>query len=146
MLTPTRAVSVIVGRLHLLGVLGEGPLDRETRADGPLRVVLVGDRRAEQGDQPVPGELRHGAVVALHLLRHEADDLIEEELRALRAETLSDRRRAGHVGHENGHDPPLAGGGSGDRHTQSYSGAAFADRSAGNGFVITGDERGSSCS
>ena len=39
-----------VGVSHLLGVLGERALDRERGAHGALGVVLVRDRRAEDGE------------------------------------------------------------------------------------------------
>jgi hypothetical protein len=43
-------------------------LDRDRCTDGPLGVVLVSDRRAEQGHHPVADELRDDAAKLLHLL------------------------------------------------------------------------------
>ena len=97
-----------VGVLDLLRIGLNGPLDRERCADGALRVVLVGDRRAEEREHLVADELRDGAVVAAHLLRHESHDLVDEELRALGAEPLADRGRADDVGDQRRDDTALS--------------------------------------
>jgi hypothetical protein len=68
----------------------------------------VRDRRAEEGEQLVADELGDRPVEAAHLLGHDPHDLVDQELRALRAERLPDRRRADHVGHEDGDDPPFS--------------------------------------
>jgi hypothetical protein len=99
-----------VAAAHLVGVGGDGRLDREGGPHAALGVVLVAHRRPEQRQQAVAGELRDGAVVAAHLPRHQRDDLVEEELGARRAEPLADGRRADDVGHGDGHDPLGAGG------------------------------------
>ncbi len=85
-------------------------MDREAGAHGAGGVVLVTDRRAEDGKEAVPGQLRNRSAEALDLLAHEDGDLVEEELRPLRAELLSDRRRAGNVGDEDGDESPLSCG------------------------------------
>jgi hypothetical protein len=103
---PHREVDA-VGRFHLVRVLGDCTLDRERRADRALGVVLVRDRGAEEGEHLVADELRHRPVEAADLLGHDAHDLVDEELRALRAELLADRRRADDVGHEHRDDSPL---------------------------------------
>src|SRR5262249_42975026 len=71
------------------------------------RIVLVRDRRAEEREHAVAGELRHRAAEALDLLAHQPHDLVEEELRPLRAERLRDARRAGDVRDQHGHNTPL---------------------------------------
>ncbi len=76
-----------VGLVHLRDRL----LDRERRAHRPLGVVLVGNRRSEDGDDRVADELLDGAAVPLELLpetcvvrsEHRADVLGVEPLRPL---------------------------------------------------------------
>ena len=85
-------------------------MDRERRPRRPLGVVLVRSRSPEKREEPVSGQLGDGAAEAPHLLAHQVNDLVEEDLRALWAERLADRGRAGDVGHEHRDDPPLAGG------------------------------------
>jgi hypothetical protein len=98
----------VVGVLHLLGVRLDGPLDRERRAHCALGVVLVGDRRAEEREHLVAHQLCNRALVAAHLLGHEPHDLVDQELRALRAELLGDRGRTDHVGDQRRDDAALA--------------------------------------
>ena len=107
-----------VGRLDLLRVLGQRALDGERGAQGALGVVLVRDGDAEERQHLVADELRHGAVEAPDLLGHDPHDLVDQELRALRAELLRDRRRADDVRDEHRDDPPLA---CCHRHRRSYS-------------------------
>ncbi len=107
-----------VGRLDLLRVLGERALDRERGAEGPLGVVLVRDGDAEERQHLVADELRHGAVEAPDLLGHDPHDLVDQELRALRAELFRDRRRADDVRDQHRDDPPFA---CCHRHRRSYS-------------------------
>ena len=106
---PRREVDA-VGLAHLARVALERALDRERRQDGALGVVLVRGRRAEDRIELVPGEARDGALVALDLRAHHAHHLVDEELGALRAEPLRDRRRADEVGEEDRDDAALAGG------------------------------------
>jgi hypothetical protein len=47
--------------------LGDGLSDGQGGPDGPLRVVLAGDRGAEQGHDGVPDELLDRAAVAFQL-------------------------------------------------------------------------------
>ena len=86
-----RAQLDAVGLGHALGVLGQSTLDGEAGAHGSLAVVLVRNRGAEHGQQPIAEQLRDGAVIALDLGRHQAHDLVEQELRPLRAQPLADR-------------------------------------------------------
>jgi hypothetical protein len=81
---------------------------RQGRPDGTLGVVAVRNRCPEQGQQPVARELCDGAVETADLLGQQPDDLVEEELRPLRAERLRDRRRADEIGDEDRDDAPLA--------------------------------------
>ena len=67
-------------------------------------------RRAEEREDAVPGQLRDGSAEAFHLLAHQPDYLVEEELRPLGAKFLGDGCRAGDVSDEDRHDPSLSGG------------------------------------
>ena len=98
----------VVGLAHVGAVALERALDGEAGADCPFAVVLVGDGRAEDREQPVAGELRDGAVVALDLGRDEPHHLVEEVLRPLRAQRLADRGRARDIGHHHRHDAAFA--------------------------------------
>ena len=93
-----------VAAAQLLAVGGDRLLDRECCAHRALGVVLVPDRRAEHGEQAVSEQLRDGAVEAAHLGRDQRDDLVEQELGALRADALADRGRADDVGEEDRDD------------------------------------------
>jgi hypothetical protein len=97
-----------VGVLDLLAVLGDRALDGECRPDGPLGVVLVGDGCSEEGEELVTLELRDGAVEAADLLAHDPHDLVDQQLGALGAELLADRRRADDVRDQRGDDPAFA--------------------------------------
>ncbi len=109
MLTATRAASSIpYGGRDVRRVAAERLVHRQRRSNGALGVVAVRDRRAEQRQQAVAGQLRDRAVEATHLLGQQADDLVEEELRALRAELLGDRRRVDEIGDQHRDDAPLA--------------------------------------
>ena len=108
-----------VGGLDLLSVLSQRSLDGERCSERALGVVLVRDGNAEECEHFVPHELRHGPVEAPHLFGHDPHDLIDQELRPLRAELLADRGRADDVGYEHRDDPPFSRR---NRHTRSYSG------------------------
>ena len=79
-----------VGGLHLLRVAAHRPLDGERGPHGALRVVLVGDRSAEDGVELVSAELGDGAVVAANLLRHDPVHLVDRGSSCARAELLAD--------------------------------------------------------
>ena len=95
-------------------------MNGERGPDGALGVVLVRDRRAEEREDAVTGELRERAAEALDLLAHQPHDVVEEELGPLGAELLRDGRRAGDVGDEHRDHPPLSDG---RRHAESYTDA-----------------------
>ena len=82
-------------------VLGVQRLDRvedvERRADGALRVVLVGDRHAEVRDDRVADVLLDRAAVALELGAEAAVVELEQREHVLRVELLGERRRADEV-------------------------------------------------
>ena len=67
--TATSASPVLTAIAHLDALLARAPIaDRERRAHGSLRVVLVRDRRTEDGHDRVADELLHRAAVALELV------------------------------------------------------------------------------
>src|SRR5262245_3921310 len=71
-------------------------------------LCAVSTRHTEQRVEPVARELRDGAAKAFDLAGDQADDLVEEELRALRSEALADRGGVGDVREQNRDDPPLS--------------------------------------
>ncbi len=46
-------------------------------------MILVGDRRAEEGHNPIAHNPVHGALVAVNCLNHTLEDRVEELLRVL---------------------------------------------------------------
>ena len=58
-------LEVEVGRFFVH--LGDGVPDGQSRPDSALRVVAVGDRRAEDAHHRIPDELLDGAAVRLEL-------------------------------------------------------------------------------
>src|SRR3954466_668698 len=100
--------------------------DGERRTHGALGVVLVRDRRAEDGHHRIPDELLDGAPEALELgtkLR-----VVSRERRAdvLGVEPLRARGRADEVGEEDRHDLPLLARRSGRRDERRAAHAAEA--------------------
>ena len=75
---------------------------------GADRVVLVGDRRAEQGHDAVAHDLVDGALVAVDGLHHPLEDRIEQLARLFGVTVGQQFHRALEVGEENGHLLPLA--------------------------------------
>jgi hypothetical protein len=65
-------------------------------------MVLVGHRSSEEGHDPVPHDLVHGAFVAVDRVHHEIEHRVEE-LPALLGIALGDQlHRAPQVGKEHG--------------------------------------------
>jgi hypothetical protein len=87
--------------LELLGELRDGVADRQRRVAGPPRVVLVGDRGAEQRDGTVAGERIDGALEAVDLLGDQCEEAVHHRVPALRAESLGDAHRTDDVAEEN---------------------------------------------
>ena len=63
----------------------------QRRMDGALRVILVGDRGAEQRHDPVAEELVHGALVAVHLGQHQFEGTIHQPVHVFRVEPFGER-------------------------------------------------------
>ena len=101
------------GDPHVQGEAGAGSPSAEGpqlgvhvlgRAECPRRVVLVGDRGTEQGEQGVARELLQIAVVAGDDPRHRRQDRIEDLQQLLGLQPAGQSREAGDVG-EQGRDP-----------------------------------------
>ena len=78
------------------------------RVAGPLRVVLVGDRRPEQRHDAVARVLVDGPFVAMHPLRQDLEEAVEDAVPLLGVDLLGQLHRALHVGEEDGHLLALA--------------------------------------
>ncbi len=72
--------------LQLVSIVLEGALDAERGAHGPLRMVLVGDRRAEERHDAVTEELVHRALVPVDLGQHELERVRHERVHVLGVE------------------------------------------------------------
>jgi hypothetical protein len=79
-------------RMHVLG-----------STNGPHRVVLVGDRSAEERQEGVTGELLQPAVVAGHDPSHRLQDRIEDSQQLLGVQPTRQRREARDVREERRH-------------------------------------------
>src|SRR5207245_505153 len=82
-------------------------LHRERGVDRALRIVLVRDRRAEYGHDRVTYVLVDRPLVPLDLAREGAEVAAEDRPQLFRVELLRERRRAGEIREEDGHDLPL---------------------------------------
>lgn len=80
----------------------EGPLDPQGREDRPSRVVLVGDRRPEEGHETVAQELVDSSLVTVHLPEGEIEELVQEVVHAVGSKALGQGRGVGDVAEENG--------------------------------------------
>ena len=83
-----------------LGVLGGPPLDLEPSKDGPLDVVLVRHRCAEEGQNAVAGDILHGSAEPFDDLDHVPDSYPDDLPDVLGVEPFAERGRAGHVGEQ----------------------------------------------
>ncbi len=84
----------------------------ERRPHGPLGIVFVRDRCAEQRHNRVPDELLHRASVPLELRAHPRVVRPQQSLHVLGIEALRARREAHQVAEEDRHDLPLPARGS----------------------------------
>ena len=87
--------------------LREALLHAQRGPDGPLGVVLVGDRRAEQRDQRVADHLVDLAAEGRDLDREPLEAAVDEVLDVLGVRGLRQRREPDQVGEEHGRDAPL---------------------------------------
>ena len=87
---------------HLLGVLLDGLLHPERRVAGPHRVILMGERRAEQRHDPIAHHLVHRALVAVDGLHHALEHRVEELARLFGVAVGEQLHRALEIGEEDG--------------------------------------------
>ena len=113
--------------------------DREGSANRPLRVVLVRDRRAEDGHDRVSDELLDRASVSLDL--RAKPRVVRRERRAdvLRVEPLRPAREADEVGEEDGDDLPFLARG---RRVRDEGGTAHAAEAEAVGVLLTARRAG----
>ena len=90
---------------------GDRVADRERRADRALGVVLVRDRRAEDGHHGVADVLLERAAEALELAPHPRDLRTDGAAEVLGVAAVAEHRRVDEVGEQDGDDLPLLAGG-----------------------------------
>jgi hypothetical protein len=71
--------------------------------DRALGMVLVGDRRAEQGHDTVAEELVHGAFIAVHLGQHQLESPGHEAMNFFRVKPFGERGKARDIHEEDRH-------------------------------------------
>jgi hypothetical protein len=82
--------------------------DAQRGIQRPLRMVLVRDRRAEQGEDAVAGRLNDVAVVAMRCVDHQLQCRVDNRARLLRVEVLHQLGRAFDVREQRRHRLALA--------------------------------------
>ena len=88
---------------RVLGIALDGLVHAEGRIACAYRMVLVGERGAEERHDPIAHDLVHRALVAVHRLHHPLEDGIEDPPRLLRVPIGEQLRRPLHVGEEDRH-------------------------------------------
>jgi hypothetical protein len=94
--------------LELLGVVAQALAQVQRRVAGPLGVVLVGDRRAEQRHDAVARVLVDGALEAVHALRKDLEEAVQHPVPLLGIECTRQLHGALHVREEHAHLLALA--------------------------------------
>jgi hypothetical protein len=74
----------------------------ERGATRPERMVLMGDRRAEDGHDPIAQHLVHGALIGMHGIDHDLLERIEQPAGLLRIQVPDELGRALDVGEQDG--------------------------------------------
>ena len=93
--------------LDLRAVGGDLLDDAQRRSERAFRIVLVRNRRAEEGEDTVSGEVLDVAADPLHLGDDSGHRLPDDELDFFCVELLAECGRTDEVGEENGDDLPL---------------------------------------
>ena len=104
MLMPMR---MRMGSVEVGDPLGDRSLHAQRCPHGPLGVVLVGDGRAEQGDDGVTEDLVDPAPEAGHVLHQALEQPVDERLDLLGVDALGLAGEADEIGEEDGDDPAL---------------------------------------
>ena len=86
--------AVGIGRLT---TLAERPLDGEGGQEGAPHMVLVSERRSEQGHEPVAGELRRRTPVAMHLGETRLEKCADEIAHSFGSQSFGQRCRVDDV-------------------------------------------------
>ncbi len=89
-------------------IADERLLNRQRGGDGTRAVILVGNRRAEEGHDPVSRELIHRALVAVYGLHHALEAPVHDPVQLLGIHPGRQGRESGDVGEENRHLLALA--------------------------------------
>ena len=97
-------------RAQTIGVAMQLLLHRQRRMKCPLRMVLVRDGRAEQGEDPITRRLRNVAAVAMHRLNHETQHRVDDRARLFGIEIAHQLGRALDVSEQCGDGLALAVG------------------------------------
>ena len=96
-------------RAMLRSQVVDRPHHLEPATHRALRIVLMRDRRAEEGQHAVAHESRDGPVIALDRPVHETEGLAHDGRPVLWVHVLGDRGGIRDVGEEHGDLPSLAG-------------------------------------
>ena len=88
---------------HLFRILLHALLHPQRRVAGAYGVILVRDRRAEEGHDPVAHHLIDRALVAVYRLHHVLENGVEELPRLLRVTVREQLHRALEVGEQDRH-------------------------------------------
>ena len=95
--------------LDLSGVRLGGSQHLEAGHDGPLRIVLVGDGSAEEGEYGVAHQTCERSLVAVDGTDEPLERPVDDVCPVLRVELLGGSRRPLHVGEQHRDRPPFAG-------------------------------------
>jgi hypothetical protein len=87
-----------VGPLHFFRIAGDALLHPQRSITGPHRVILMGDRRAEQRHDAVAEHAVDGALIAMDGIDHQLDHGVEKLLRILHVAAGNHLQRAFDVG------------------------------------------------
>ena len=72
-----------ISSLNLVCILRDGLLHPERRITSAHGMILVGNRRAEEGHNPIAHNPVHGALITMDCLDHAFEYRVEELLRIL---------------------------------------------------------------
>ena len=97
-----------LGPAHLFGVTLDRLLHANRRVAGPHRVILVGERGAEERHDPVAHDLVDRTLVLVNRLDHALEDGVENLARLFRIAVRQELQRALEIGEEDGHLLALA--------------------------------------
>jgi hypothetical protein len=93
---------------HRIGIAPQLASQRQRSVAGPLGVILVGDRRAEQGHDPITGVLIDRAFDAVDALGENGEKAVENLVPGFRIHLFGQIHRAFDVGEQHRHLLALA--------------------------------------